>query len=73
MDNGEFFLVEPEYVEDCILTALTLHNMLIKSAHSASVYRPHSFVDTILEDEEIAEGEWRAKTPTEWLCSLEVP
>ena len=65
--------LEPEYVEDCILTALTLHNMLIKSTNSANVYRPHSFVDTILEDGKIAEGERRAETPTEWLYSLEVP
>ena len=65
--------LEPEYVEDCILTTLTLHNMLIKSTNSANVYRPHSFVDTILEDGEIAEGEWRAETPTESLYSLEVP
>ena len=51
--------LEPEYVEDCILTALTLHNMLIKSTNSANVYGLHSFVDTILEDGKIAEGEWR--------------
>ena len=60
-------------MEDCILTALTLHNMLIKSTNSANVYRPHSFVDTILEDGEIAEREWHAETPTESLYSLEVP
>ena len=65
--------LEPEYVEDFILTSLTLHNMLIKSPNSANVYRPHSFVDAILEDGEIAEGEWRAKTPTEPLYFLEVP
>ena len=47
--------------------------MLIKSTNSANLYRPHSFVDTILEDGEIAEGEWRAETPTESLYSLEVP
>ena len=47
--------------------------MLIKSTNSANVYCPHSFVDTILEDGEIAEGEWRAETPTESLYSLKVP
>ena len=46
--------------------------MLIKSTNSANVYRPHSFLDTILEDGEIAKGE-RAETPTESLYSLEVP
>ena len=65
--------LEPEYVKDCILTALTLHNMLIKSTHSANLYRPHLFFDTILEDGKIAEGEWRAETPTESFYSLEVP
>ena len=65
--------LEPENVEDCILTALTLHNMLIKSTNSANVYRPGSFVDTISEDGGILEGEWRSETPTESLYSLEVP
>ena len=48
--------LEPEYVEACILTALTLHNMLIKSTNSANVYRPHSFVDTILKMEKLQRG-----------------
>ena len=33
--------------------------MLIKSSNSVNVYRPSSFADTILEDGEISEGEWR--------------
>ena len=33
--------------------------MLIKSPNSVNVYRPSFFADTILEDGEIAEGEWR--------------
>lgn len=65
--------LEPEYVEDCILTALTLHNMLIKSTNSANVYRPNSFVDTVVEDGEISEGGWRSETPTESLYPLEIP
>ena len=60
-------------MEFCILTALTLHFMLIKSTIPANVYRPYSFVDTILEDGEIAAGEWRAETPTQSLYSVEVP
>ena len=52
--------LEPKYVEDVIFTALILHNMLIKSSNSVNTYRPSSFADTVLEDEEISEGEWRA-------------
>ena len=72
-----FFTViklEPEYVENIILTALTLHNMLIKSSNSANVCRPPTLADNLLEDGEIGEGEWRfSERPTETFYSLEVP
>ena len=65
--------LEPKYVEDCIFTALILHNTLIKSPNSVNVYRPSSFADTILEDGEISEGEWRANQIPDSFYSLQVP
>ena len=63
--------LEPKYIEDIVLTALVLHNMLLKSPHSNKCYRPSSFVDTVLEDGEIVEGEWRENQ--ESLDPLQVP
>ena len=63
--------LEPKYVEDIIFTALILHNMLLNSTKSRNVYRPPSFVDTVLENGEILEGEWRENS--ESLDSLQVP
>ena len=40
--------LEPKYVEDVILAALILHNILIKSPNSVNVYSPASFADCIL-------------------------
>ena len=65
--------LDPKYVEDVIFTSLILHNMLIKSPNSANVYRPAFFADTILDDGEIAEGEWREHQANDSLCSLQVP
>ena len=47
--------------------------MLIKSPNSVNVYRPSSFADTILEDGEISEGEWRANLIPVSFYSLQVP
>lgn len=71
-----FFTVinlEPKYVENIILAALTLHNMLIKSSNSANVYRTPSLADNLLEDGEVTQGEWRLEIPTETFYPLEVP
>ena len=60
---GVFFTIinlEPKYVEDVVLTALILHNILIKSPNSRNIYSPVSFADCILDGGEIANGEWRA-------------
>ena len=56
--------LEPKYVEDVILAALVLHNMLIKSFH---------FVDCILEDWEVSKGEWCTIAVTDSFYSLQVP
>lgn len=50
--DGEYFLppFEQKYVKYIILTALILHNMLIKRPNSANDYHPASFTDCILED-----------------------
>ena len=63
--------LEPKYIEDIVFTALILHNMLLKSPHSNKCYRPPSFADTVLEDGEIVEGEWRENR--ESLDPLQVP
>ena len=51
--------LEAKFVEDIVLTALTLHNMLLKSAKSTSVYRTSTLADNLVENGEIAIGEWR--------------
>ena len=56
-----------KYVKDVILTALTLHNMLIKSPNSVNYYCPASFCDCILEDVEVSEREWRTNVVTDSL------
>ena len=45
--------LEPEHVENIVLSALALHNMLIKNP----AYRPDNLADTLLEDVEALEGE----------------
>ena len=65
--------LNPKYVEDLIFNALILHNMLIKSPNSVNVYRPAFFAGTILEDGEIAEGEWRENETPNSFYSLQVP
>ena len=47
--------------------------MLIKSPNSVNVYRPSYFPDTIVEDGEISEGEWRANLIPDSFYSLQVP
>ena len=47
--------------------------MLIKSPNSVNVYRPAFFAGTILEDGEIAEGEWRENETPNSFYSLQVP
>ena len=76
LTDREFFLVLSILSRNTWKIASLPHLLSITcwlKALKANVYRPHSFVDTILEDGEIAEGEWHAETPTESLYSLEVP
>ena len=47
--------------------------MLIKSPNSANVYHPAFFANTILDDGEIVEGEWREHQANDSLYSLQVP
>ena len=44
--------LEPKHVENIFLSALALHNMLIKNP----AYRPGSLADTLLEDGEVLVG-----------------
>lgn len=47
--------------------------MLLRSSNSARFYRPASFADTMLDDGEISEGEWRENESNGLLYSLQVP
>ena len=49
-----------------------MHNMLIKSPNSVNVYHPAFFADTVLENEEIAEREWRENEAPNSFYSLQV-
>ena len=46
--------------------------MLIKSPNLLKIYRPTSFADCILDDGEIANGEWRANVVSDSFYSLQV-
>ena len=62
-----------KYVEEVVLAALILNNMLIKSPNSVNFYRPASFAGYILEDGEVLEGEWRTNVATDSFYLLQVP
>ncbi|XP_057294737.1 uncharacterized protein LOC130623285 [Hydractinia symbiolongicarpus] len=47
--------LEPKHVENIVLSALALHNMFIKK----SAYRTVNLADSILDNGDIREGEWR--------------
>lgn len=47
--------------------------MLIKSSNLANVYRPAFFADTILDNAEIDDGEWRENLSNDSLYELQVP
>ena len=64
--------LEPNPVEDVILSVIVLHNMLIKSSNSSHVYRPTLFADSIMESGEIIEGEWRENNMDGLLLPLKV-
>ena len=61
--------LEPKHVENIVLSALALHNMLIKNP----AYRPGNLVDTLLEDGEVLEGEWRDNVATDSFYPLQIP
>ena len=56
-------------VENIVLSALALHNMLIKNP----AYRPGNLADTLLEGGEVLEGEWRDKVATDSFYQLQIP
>ena len=56
-------------VENIVLSALALHNMLIKNP----AYRPGNLADTLLEGGEVLEGEWRDKVTTDSFYQLQIP
>ena len=58
--------LEPKHVENIVLSALALHNMLIKNPG----YRPGNLADTLLEDGEVLEGEWHDNCS---FYSLQIP
>ena len=45
--------LEPKHVENIVLSALALHNILIKNP----AYRPCNLADALLEDGEVLEGD----------------
>ena len=61
--------LEPKHVENIVLTALALHNMLIKNP----AYRPGNLADTLLENGEALEGEWRDNVATDSFYPLQIP
>ena len=61
--------LEPKHVENIVLSALVLHNMLIKNP----AYRPGNLADTLLEDGEVLEGEWRDNVATDSFYPLQIP
>ena len=61
--------LEPKHVENIVLSALALHNMLIKNP----AYRPGNLADTLLEDDEVLEGEWRDTVDTDSFYPLQIP
>ena len=65
--------LEPKYVENVILSALALHNMLIKSPLSSNAYRPPSLADSVLENGEVLEGEWRNQVVVDSFYPLQIP
>ena len=68
---GIFFTsinLEPKHVENIVLSVLALHNMLIKNP----AYRPVNLADTLLEDGEVLEGEWRDNVATDSFYPLQI-
>ena len=65
--------LEPKHVENIVLSALALHNMLIKNP----AYRPGNLADTLLEDGEVLEGKWRdisgVNVATDSFYPLQIP
>ena len=65
--------LEPQHVENVIFSALALHNMLIKSPKSVNTYRPANLGNSLLENGEIIEGDWRKNHITDSFYPLQVP
>ena len=60
--------LEPKHTENIVLSALALHNMLIKNP----AYRPGNLADTLL-DGEVLEEEWRDDVATDSFYPLQIP
>ena len=53
--------LKPKHVENIVLSALALHNMLIRNP----AYRSGNLADTLLENGEVLEEEWRDNVATD--------
>ena len=60
-------------VKDFVLTMLILHNMLIRSPDSLTVYRPASLMDHADENGNLPEGEWQKNITGDTCYPLQTP
>ena len=67
--SDKLFGILRKHVENIVLSALALHNMLIKNP----AYCPGNLADTLLEDREVLEGEWRNNAATDSFYPLQIP
>ena len=65
--------LSPKRVENIILTALALHNMLCKSTSSRNAYRPSTLVDSYDDHGNLVEGDWRSEKNSDFFYPLKVP
>ena len=61
--------LKPKHIKNIVPSALALHNMLIKNP----AYRRGNLADTLHEDGEVLEGEWRDNVATDLLYPLQIP
>ena len=64
--------LSPKRVENIILTALALHNMLCKSTSSRNAYRPSTLVDSYDDHGNLVEGDWRSEENSDFFYPLKV-
>ena len=61
--------LQPIHIENIVLSALVLHNMLIKNP----AYRSGNLADTLPEGGEVLEGEWHDNFATDSFYPLQIP